>query len=111
MKAKPLRRLRQKTNAGEKLEHDIKKLYLDSMERPQDIYYLDEMDIGWFFELMQYSDSGKNKRAIQAAGSRKSISIRYSVFRKGVKHGGITRLIASQYRTRKRRPNAWPCGY
>lgn len=70
MKAKPLRRLRQKTNAGEKLEHDIKKLYLDSMERPQDIYYLDEMDIGWFFELMQYSDSGKNKRADSSGGKQ-----------------------------------------
>ncbi|MDP8526069.1 MULTISPECIES: hypothetical protein [Bacillus] len=40
------------------------------MERPQDIYYLDEMDIGWFFELMQYSDRGKNKRSDSSGGKQ-----------------------------------------
>ncbi|MEZ3605483.1 hypothetical protein OB894_01630 [Bacillus subtilis] len=40
------------------------------MERPQDIYYLDEMDIGWLFELMQYSDSGKNKRSNSSGGKQ-----------------------------------------
>ncbi|MDQ8094273.1 hypothetical protein [Bacillus amyloliquefaciens] len=40
------------------------------MERPQDIYYFDEMDIGWFFELMHYSDSGQNKRGGSSGGKK-----------------------------------------
>ncbi|MEC1012951.1 hypothetical protein [Bacillus amyloliquefaciens] len=44
------------------------------MERPQDIYYLDEMDIGWFFELMQFSGSGKDKSG-DSSGGKKGVYI------------------------------------
>ncbi|MEC0479139.1 hypothetical protein, partial [Bacillus licheniformis] len=42
------------------LDRDLKKLYLDNSEKPSDIYYLDEMDIGWFCELMNFSDGGSS---------------------------------------------------
>ncbi|KIN56346.1 hypothetical protein B4146_3458 [Bacillus subtilis] len=45
------------------------------MERPQDIYYLDEMDIGWLFELMQYSDNGKTSKSGSTGGSKKEVYI------------------------------------
>ncbi|QZY10173.1 hypothetical protein QRX25_10380 [Bacillus sp. L381] len=54
----------------EELEQDLKKLYLENAERPADIYYLDEMDISWFFELSHFADG--NSPQVSNRGARKT---------------------------------------
>ncbi|MEC0752113.1 hypothetical protein G3M81_12285 [Bacillus paralicheniformis] len=43
------------------MEQNLKKLYLENTEKPADIYFLDEMDIGWFFELSRFAEENPRK--------------------------------------------------